>query len=70
MVAHTCHPSAQKMQVGEPEVQSPSQIHRGHLRMHLCGGLYMLGPGSSTIRKCGLVGVGVSLLMWALKPYS
>ena len=28
----------------------------------LCGGLNMLGPGSDTIRKCGLVGVGVALL--------
>jgi hypothetical protein len=27
-------------------------------------GLYMLGPGSSTIRRCGLVGVGVSLWVW------
>jgi hypothetical protein len=26
-----------------------------------CDGLYMLGPGSSTIKRCGLVGVGVSL---------
>jgi hypothetical protein len=30
-----------------------------------CGGLNMLGPGSSTIRRCGLVGVGVSLWTWA-----
>ena len=27
-----------------------------------CGGLNMLGPGSGTIRRCGLVGVGVALL--------
>ena len=26
------------------------------------GGLNMLGPGSGTIRWCGLVGVGVALL--------
>jgi hypothetical protein len=26
-----------------------------------CGGLYMLGPGSGTIWRCGLVGVGVAL---------
>ena len=26
-----------------------------------CDGLYMLGPGSGTIRRWGLVGVGVSL---------
>jgi hypothetical protein len=28
-----------------------------------CDGLYMLSPGSGTIRKCGPVGVGVSLDM-------
>ena len=27
-----------------------------------CGGLNMLGPGSGTIRRRGLVGVGVALL--------
>ena len=27
-----------------------------------CDGLYMLGPGSGTIRRCGPVGVGVALL--------
>jgi hypothetical protein len=27
-----------------------------------CGGLNMLIPGSGTIRRCGLVGVGVALL--------
>ena len=27
-----------------------------------CDGLNMLGPGSSTIRRCSLVGVGVVLL--------
>ena len=29
-----------------------------------CGGLYMLGPGSGTIWRCGLVGVGVLLWVW------
>ena len=33
-----------------------------------CDGLYILGPGSGTIRRCGLVGVGVSLWMWAYDP--
>jgi hypothetical protein len=28
----------------------------------ICGGLNMLGPGSGTIRRCGLVEVGVALL--------
>jgi hypothetical protein len=29
----------------------------------MCDGLYMLGPGSGTIRQCVPVGVGVSLHM-------
>ena len=35
-----------------------------------CDGLYMLGPGSGTIRRCGPVGVGVSLWVWAIRPSS
>jgi hypothetical protein len=27
----------------------------------LCDGLYILGPGNGIIRRCGPVGVGVSL---------
>ena len=27
-----------------------------------CDGLYVLGSGSGTIRKCGFIGVGVALL--------
>jgi hypothetical protein len=30
-----------------------------------CHGLYILGPGSGTIWRCYLVGVGVSLWVWA-----
>ena len=30
-----------------------------------CDGLYRLCPGSGIIRRCGPVGVGVSLCMWA-----
>jgi hypothetical protein len=30
-----------------------------------CDGLYMLGLGSGTIRRYGLVGIGVSLWVWA-----
>jgi hypothetical protein len=33
-------------------------------------GLYMLGPGSDTIRSCNLVGEGVSLWVWAIRPSS
>jgi hypothetical protein len=29
-----------------------------------CDGLYMVGPGSGTISRCGPVGVGVALLEW------
>ena len=35
-----------------------------------CDGLYRLGPGSGTIRRHGLVGVDVSLWMWALRSSS
>ena len=35
-----------------------------------CGGLYVFGPESGTIRRCGLVGVGVSPWVWALRPSS
>ena len=31
-------------------------------KVGLCGGLNMLGPGSATIRRCGLGGVGVALV--------
>ena len=33
-----------------------------YLAFHMCGGLNTLGPGSGTIRRYGLVGVGVALL--------
>jgi hypothetical protein len=36
----------------------------------ICDGLYMLDPGSGTIRMCGPVGVGMSLWVWALRPPS
>jgi hypothetical protein len=36
--------------------------------LHCCGGLYLFGSGSSTIRRCGLVGVVVSLWVWAIRP--
>ena len=40
-----------------------------HLYTH-CGGLNTLGPGSGSIKRCGLVGVGVSLWVWAIRPSS
>ena len=30
--------------------------------MASCGGLNMFGPESGTVRKCGLIGVGMALL--------
>ena len=35
-----------------------------------CDALYMLSPGSGMIRRCGPVGVVVSLWVWALRPSS
>ena len=40
-----------------PEEASTAESAVGH-----CGGLYVLGPGSGTTRRCGLVGVGVASL--------
>ena len=34
-----------------------------------CDGLYKLSPGSYTTRRRGLVGVGMSLWVWALIPF-
>jgi hypothetical protein len=39
------------------------------LNQDLCG-VNVLGPGSGTIRMCGLVGGSVSLWGWALRPSS
>jgi hypothetical protein len=35
-----------------------------------CDSLYILGPGSGTIRGQGPVGVGVSLWVWDVRPSS
>jgi hypothetical protein len=40
------------------------------LSFHHCGGLSMPSPGSGTIWRCGLVGIGVSLWAQALIPLS
>ena len=34
----------------------------GHIPHDICDDLYMTGLGSGTVRRCGLVGVGVALL--------
>jgi hypothetical protein len=43
--------------------------------LYVCGGMNMLGPGSGTVRKCGLVGISGALWEicpwgWALRPSS
>ena len=38
------------------------EIQSGLFILTLCGGLNVLGPGSDTIRRCDLVGVGMALL--------
>ena len=39
-------------------------------RKAYCEGLYMLDPESGTVGRGGLVGLGVSLWVWALRPLS
>jgi hypothetical protein len=34
----------------------------------MCDGLYILGPGSGTIWRCGLVGIDVTWLEWVYHP--
>jgi hypothetical protein len=36
----------------------------GETALHGCDGLYILGPGSGAIWRCGLVGIGVTWLEW------
>jgi hypothetical protein len=43
-------------------------IRYGGRQERYCAGLHMLGSESGTIRRCGPVGVGVSLWMWAIRP--
>jgi len=43
----------------------PHAAH-GEFSQHPCDGLYMLGPGSGTVRRCGPVGVGVSFCVCGL----
>ena len=48
---------------GPPQTHVFEQVYGG--QGVECGGLYILGPGSGTIWRCGLVGVDVSLWVWA-----
>jgi hypothetical protein len=48
---------------GSPIIfSSQCQVCRGATVVPSCGGLNMLGPRSGTIRRCGLVRVGVALI--------
>ena len=44
-----------------------NQVSKETRNFPFSGGLNMLGTGSTTIRRCGLGGVGVSLWMWGLR---
>ena len=36
----------------------------GKFFLRICDVLYMLGPGNSTLKRCGLVVIGVPLVCW------
>jgi hypothetical protein len=57
---------------GKRERKHRSQTLGYHPNLFLqqCGGLNMLGPGSGTTWRCGLVGRSESLWVWALRPSS
>ena len=42
-----------------------ANMYTHYIHIQRCDGLYILGPGSGTIWRCGLVGIGVSLWVWA-----
>jgi hypothetical protein len=48
--------------VSQESTESRHSENEGEVQ-GMCPGLNMLGPGSGTIRRCGL-GVGVALLEW------
>ena len=56
MVGHWMHVQ------GAVPCPAPSCILPFLLHVTRCGGLNTLGPESGTIRRCGLVGVGVALM--------
>jgi hypothetical protein len=57
MDGNTLSPRASLHRSGPFELQE-SQFEP----LDCCGGLNTLGPGSGSIRRCGLVGAGVALL--------
>ena len=60
------------LNVAQVRVQSPENQEAWlcEIKLGPCDALYMLGPGSGTVGRCGLVGVGVSLWLWALRSSS
>ena len=44
--------------------------HAAETREAGCHGVYVLGAGSGTMRRCGPVGVGVALWVQDLRPLS
>ena len=57
---HSCHLGAK----GESKRAAqlvPGQA-RGTIGFSKCGGLYILGSGSGTIWRCGLIGIGMTWL--------
>jgi hypothetical protein len=69
---HPCHLWIYNSQAERRLIAGDFATHcRFQRRMSECDGLYMRGgPGNGTIRRCGLVGVGLSLWVWALRPKS
>ena len=45
-------------------------MNRWKVLMYGYDDLYMLSPRSGTTRRCGPVGVGVSLWVWVIRPSS
>ena len=43
---------------------------RAFVDVSVCDGLYMCGPESDIFKRYGLVGVGVLLWVWAIRPSS
>ena len=46
----------------ESQDERQLKVHSPNGWLTKCDGLYMLGPGSGTISRYGLVGVGMALL--------
>jgi hypothetical protein len=44
------------------------EVSETQARLSGCDDLYMFSPGSGTIRRCGPIGVGVSLGVCAIRP--